>query len=302
MLISVIIPVYNAERYIKQCIDSILGQDYSDYEIIVVNDGSTDSTTVVLADYLKKVPNLVVVNKKNEGVSVARNVGLSMSKAEYVVFVDADDILMPNALATLYSEMIENKVDLVLCGSKVMRDGIISNYRIYNSIVSFDVIRNVKQSSLWGYMFKNTIIRSNKISFVPGLCYSEDRVFLCKYSLYSRSIKLSDKFAYIYRKHDMSACASKEGLKKAKHMFWAAKEIVKLSVGQKCYTKKKLNHYKNAVIRMGVDSVSRNSLSISNYIKMFELYNTYFDVNFNFFCKTVLSLFTFLRRKYVYRK
>ena len=95
--ISVIIPVYNGEKYIQRCVDSVLNQTYSDIEIIVINDGSTDNTENILKSY----SNIVLINKENEGVSKARNTGLSLAKGDYVYFCDADDYLEKNAFEIL---------------------------------------------------------------------------------------------------------------------------------------------------------------------------------------------------------
>ena len=112
-LISIIIPIYNNEKFISRCLDSIINQTYKKIEIIIVNDGSTDKSLDVISKYEKKDNRIKVINKKNEGVSIARNIGIESSKGDYITFVDADDWLELDAIEKLYIEITEKNVDVV---------------------------------------------------------------------------------------------------------------------------------------------------------------------------------------------
>ena len=112
-LISIVVPVYNVRKYIKQCLDSIIIQDYSNFEIILVDDGSNDGSEVICDEYARKFKNVQVFHLENAGVSNARNVGMSHCLGEWVFFVDADDWITPNALSVLYSQ-ITSDTDLVV--------------------------------------------------------------------------------------------------------------------------------------------------------------------------------------------
>ncbi len=101
MFLSIIIPVYNGEQYISACLDSCLEQDISDYEIICINDGSVDNSLCILKEYSAKHPNIVLIDKENEGVSAARNDGLDASRGMYIMFVDADDLIQHNTLGLI---------------------------------------------------------------------------------------------------------------------------------------------------------------------------------------------------------
>lgn len=114
-LISVIVPVYNMEEYIKQCLDSILNQTYTNLEIIVVDDGSNDGSEKICDDYKNKDSRITVIHQKNSGVSVARNVGLDFCKGKFISFVDPDDYVEPQYIEYLYNSLIENCVDISLC-------------------------------------------------------------------------------------------------------------------------------------------------------------------------------------------
>lgn len=115
MKISVAIPAYNVEKYIESCLTSVVRQDLpsSDYEILVVNDGSTDSTLSKIVDFAKKYRNIVVLDKKNEGLSATRNLCIDKACGEYLLFLDSDDTIVENCLATIYSQMKEEKLDIL---------------------------------------------------------------------------------------------------------------------------------------------------------------------------------------------
>ncbi len=120
-LISIIVPVFNSASTIGRCLDSILGQNYPDIEVIVINDGSRDNSLDIIANYENKYSNIKVFTQKNSGVSVARNFGIQKSVGDYIMFVDSDDSLQQNACSSLVKAFTSD-VDLVLCGLNVYKD------------------------------------------------------------------------------------------------------------------------------------------------------------------------------------
>ena len=117
MTFSIIIPAYNAAAYLSRCLDSIFSQDYTDHEVIVINDGSTDGTASLLKDYIANHSNLQIVSQTNQGISTARNQGINVAQGNYVMFVDSDDELMPHALSTLATQL--DNTDIVSFGTKI---------------------------------------------------------------------------------------------------------------------------------------------------------------------------------------
>ena len=105
MKISIIIPVYNVEKYLRECLDSILAQSYKDFEIILVDDGSTDSSGNICDEYSMKYENIKVLHKNNNGLSSARNAGLDIAQGEYILFIDSDDVVSPVMLETLMAHV-----------------------------------------------------------------------------------------------------------------------------------------------------------------------------------------------------
>jgi len=113
-IISIIIPVYNVEKYLRQCLDSIVSQTFTDFECICVNDGSTDNSLSILQEYANKDKRLKIVSQKNEGNYSARNRGIKLSNSEYITFIDSDDWIENNYLEKLYSNITVND-DVVIC-------------------------------------------------------------------------------------------------------------------------------------------------------------------------------------------
>ena len=114
-LVSIIVPIYNVEKYIKECIDSIINQTYKNLEIILVDDGSPDCCPKICDEYSKKDKRIKVIHKENGGLSSARNAGLDVAKGEYVSFIDSDDVVDEKFIETLYNLCIENNCDISEC-------------------------------------------------------------------------------------------------------------------------------------------------------------------------------------------
>ena len=113
--VSVIVPVYNAEKYLNRCIDSLTNQTLEDIEMIFVNDGSTDNSINILKSYKEQDKRIVIIDKANEGVSEARNQGISKAKGDYIFFVDSDDWIDLNTLENMYETAIKDDIDIVMC-------------------------------------------------------------------------------------------------------------------------------------------------------------------------------------------
>lgn len=122
IIISIIVPVYNTEKYLKKCIDSIVNQKLSELEIILINDGSTDMSLNILRDYESKYDNIILINKENEGQGVARNKALDISRGNYIAFVDSDDFIEPNMLELMYNKIIDENLDMVISNYKYVNE------------------------------------------------------------------------------------------------------------------------------------------------------------------------------------
>lgn len=197
-MISVIIPVYNAEKYLRQCLDSVLAQTYIGWECLLIDDGSIDSSGQICDEYASKDSRFRVFHKENGGVSSARNVGLSFVQGEYITFCDSDDCLLPNAFE-LYAKVFssENEVDVIKGGYVKVNESSQKKflYSCDETIIGEDKSYFVKiingKSEYHGFLW-NECIRSElcrKIRFDESLCWNEDNLF--SYECFKKSRKLA---------------------------------------------------------------------------------------------------------------
>lgn len=193
MTISVIVPIYNAEKFLHYCIDSILNQSFVDFEILLVNDGSTDNSGRICDEYAGKDTRAKVIHKQNGGVSSARNAGIEAAKGEYICFVDSDDYLESNYL----KELVETKkkypdFDNVWCGFQTVEDYLKSNINTvaseYNKDYSFSNLSSIMDlcekwlvQMPWNKLFLTKTIKENSIIFPPELSLGEDYIFNLRY-------------------------------------------------------------------------------------------------------------------------
>lgn len=207
-MISIIVPVYNAEKYLEECIDSILAQSFKDIEVLLIDDGSTDNSKTICERYALADRRIRFFHQENGGVSLARNTGLEYARGEYVVFVDSDDVVAPNYLQTLQN--LSTRGDFAICGytreQSQLGEKEVSQM-IYN-VSSF--IRQIFDESLihpniWMMLFKNDIIQSNKLRFTPGCVRNEDTEFYIKYLTFEKTVVVSDYKGYFYRDNPSSA-------------------------------------------------------------------------------------------------
>ena len=221
-LISIIIPVYNVENYLKQCIESVLSQSYENTEIILVDDGSRDSCGIICDDYQKSYPNIKVIHKKNAGLGYARNTGLEVMSGSYVTFIDSDDWVSPDLISHMYDALKKNGVDFCKSGFKRVKDdgNILSMTHYENEIfvgeyAEKELLPKMIGSSPNGHdsiemcvcavLYDANIIRDNSIRFPSEReMISEDLVFNIDYLHYSNGACVIDKIDYYYRMNDNS--------------------------------------------------------------------------------------------------
>ncbi len=199
-LVSVIIPAYNVEGYIEKTIESVLNQTYRNIEIIVVNDGSTDKTKEIAHNILKNSGvNFKIINQTNQGVSVARNVGIENASGDYIKFLDGDDRLHPSSIELLLNKALEKNVGIVFGGQDVItfNGKVIYKYEnmykykweteSYKKAI-IDFLTGETYISVNSSLISSKLIKENNIKFTKGAKYSEDIEFLAKVIYYSKSI------------------------------------------------------------------------------------------------------------------
>ena len=206
---SIIIPVYNNEYFLHRCIDSLLAQTYADFELVLIDDGSTDRSGKICDEYAEKDLRIKVFHTCNQGVSTARNLGLSAARGKYVNFVDSDDWVTPDYLEKYVEARIDYDYDLVYAEMvRVSEGGVLSVISLTElSAESGDDLSAafvcLLKCSEFGYAcnksFKREIITSNAISFHQDYRLYEDTVFIATYCLYISSIRLRSSAIYYYR-------------------------------------------------------------------------------------------------------
>ena len=202
MFLSIIIPVYNCEAYIEDCLQSCLDQDIpeDEYEILCVNDGSTDSSGEILQKYSNTYARIKLFTQKNKGVSVARNVGLDNAVGEYIMFVDGDDLIRSRILGKLKELMTATDCDQLEIGGYIGESKAIE-----------DCVRQIPKPNcfypdlLWLSIFRRRVIEQYKLRFIEGITHSEDILFVNDFiNVCSESVKFSET-VYFYRRHGGSA-------------------------------------------------------------------------------------------------
>lgn len=198
-MITIIIPVYNAEATIARCLDSILQQDYADLEIIAINDGSSDRSLQILTEYCKKDCRIKLVNQNNSGVSVARNKGILSATGEYIMFVDSDDYIEPNTCSSLLGYM-EEDIDLVIFGLNIYKEGRLLRtphlgtaiVHIENDINDYWNLRTINLGPC-NKIYRRTLIKS---LFDETLSLGEDTLFVLEYLRGIHTIQVVEKCYY----------------------------------------------------------------------------------------------------------
>ena len=203
-VVSVIIPAYNAEKYLAECIDSVLNQTYENVELIIVNDGSQDGTRDILDKYASKHSNIQVIHTENGGVSRARNIGLKHASGDYIMFLDSDDTLTKDAIQIMYNEIIEYDADIVssVFGGEVDKQSartiFIGEQAIEKSLEDHPIAYAV-----WGKLYKKDFLGS--LRFIEGRKIHEDSYFVFQYFLKQPKVVLTYETIYIYRYNEDSA-------------------------------------------------------------------------------------------------
>lgn len=211
--VSVIVPIYNAERYLSRCLDSLVNQTLKDIEIICIDDGSSDSTIDILKEYRRHDKRIKLIQIDNSGQSKARNFGLLQANGDYLAFVDSDDYINLEMLEKMYGAAVENNADCVVCGLKVEYEnaqdytqGTISWGKAKHegtSEICPDILKNLRTNVL-DKMFRRRIITDNNILFPSGINLNEDGVFVWSSLPFCKVISFIKEDLYHYIQHEDS--------------------------------------------------------------------------------------------------
>lgn len=217
LLISVIVPIFNVEQYLPKCLNSIINQTYKNIEIILINDGSTDSSGKICDEYEKKDKRIKVIHKENGGVSEARNVGIKISKGRYITFIDADDWIEKDYFGIVNNFLLEYTPDMLINNYiKVDNNGdIIINFKSNKNVVELnkrDALLEMLKGKLFGWypfatFYKKEICQ--KMEFQINISFGEDLLFKYEFiKKYANNIVYMPLFKYYYMQRESSSCNS----------------------------------------------------------------------------------------------
>ena len=217
--VSVIIPVFNAEKYLKQCIYSIIYQTLKEIEIIIINDGSTDESRCIIDNFLALDRRIIFIDGHNKGVSSARNSGIKIAQGEFVGFVDADDWIDPDMFFNLYSTAKESKADMVICNTNIFLNNVLVNDRLdlLDIYIDNSKLKNLEFINLmrfkydyanWNKLYSLSMIKHNHLQFNEQMHIFEDLFFNCCCFLFTKNISIYPKSLYNYRVHSDSVMNS----------------------------------------------------------------------------------------------
>lgn len=275
--LSIIIPVYNVEKYLRQCLDSILTQTSQNYEVILVDDGSTDESPAICDQYAKKDKRFKVIHKKNEGVSVARNAGIDICTGEFISFVDSDDWLEPTYVSTLICQM--RNADLIFFSHIVhSEDGLKSSYQLKEKFIDNEnakedfilhLFNNMLYVDFYGYTwnkaFRRDIIMKNNIRFVSGLTFYEDEIFTNDYIMHVKKVRSISTPLYNYNWKVGGLSFSK---KKSWQYFKLAEKTNEFA--QSLETENAILFFKKRAENMLLMGLSDSDMSLGQWYKAFK--------------------------------
>lgn len=273
--LSIIVPVYNVEKYLERCVDSLVHQDIdkSEYEIILINDGSTDRSYEIAQQLKSKHGNLVLLSQENKGQSAARNVGMDIAKGKYIMFVDSDDYIECNVLGKLVKMSDINSLDLYFFSnvfdyvdghqSERKRLGFEDNV-IYDG--EYIVLHGMEISAIWLNIYSTEFLRSSKVKFYEGIVH-QDVEFDYKLYPLAKRVMFSDMIVYHYCVYGESTLRTQNPIKIRKIVesdFHVSSSILRCSKSD-VYSDK-IRHYYAQV---------GNSIAVSALIQLWR--NTYLD-------------------------
>jgi len=230
ILLSIIVPVYNVEQYIRACIESIFqqGLDERNFEVIIVNDGTKDNSMKVIEDIISQHNNIIVINQENQGLSMARNNGMKQARGEYIAFVDSDDMLIERSLPIILDKAIEDHPDLIIADYiKAHHNEIVKKRFSQDSKVIFKKTTGKQlllserpkdnKCYVWRSLYRRSFLIDNNLSFYPGIVF-EDVPFTNECYLKAQRCLITSQKMYIYRENNPSSITNTFNIEKAKDL------------------------------------------------------------------------------------
>lgn len=266
--VSIIVPVYNVEKHLRKCLDSIVNQTYKNIEIICVDDGSQDNSIDILREYKAKDNRVKVIRQENKGVSVARNIGLENISGKYLMFVDSDDWIEPNTIEELYNLAEKENSDIIISG--LIFENIQENTKIYKIPGSSNWLsKDNLLGSIPNKFHKVEIIKKNNIQFEPNIKMSEDFLFNIEVLSKCKNINVHFTAYYHYILHGLNTVYD---LQNRKDIFIVLRKIYEILADDK--NRKEIEY----IIKVYAKNIFTNLL----YAKSFKEFFKYLKVFINY--------------------
>lgn len=219
--VTIIIPVYNAEQNIKTCLNSIINQEFNDYEVICINDGSKDKSESIIKKFIKKNKKFKLINKENSGVSDTRNIGIEKAKGKYVLFVDADDYISKDYLSDLTNIAEQNSADIVISAYTEVQNNKERKKTIFekNKTNTFNITfpkENINYFSTyefnpcWKQLIKKSLLIEENIRFNKNIKYGEDMLFSFECYVKSKKTIYEKNYGYYYYINNESVMSKRD--------------------------------------------------------------------------------------------
>lgn len=189
--VSIIIPVYNTEKYLRECLDSVINQSLPDIEIICINDGSSDNSLNILKEYADKDTRIIIIDKENAGVSAARNDAIDKANSEYIMFLDSDDYLSPNACEIAYDSVCADNYDVGIFGHYILKGKRLKPKYINGNPANY--------INIWDKIFKTSFLKNTKIKFPQEIKTAEDIIFSYTVNSYNPKYIFINELLMTYR-------------------------------------------------------------------------------------------------------
>lgn len=316
--VSIVIPIYNVEKYLRSCIDSIIGQSFQDFELILVNDGSIDSSLEICREYEQRDKRIKVINKKNGGLSSARNAGLSVAKGNYISFIDPDDYINKEYFNILVNEAEENNCDVVVCGYKTVPNNIeiTPSYKLNtvlkgtDFILSSDSVHSKNELCfVWRYLYKFELINKNKILFNEKIYIGEDVAFNLEVLVNcKRVIAISDILYYytINNPNSLMRNTFKPNLESSLVKQYDIRKNISREYGlinDKKYCSDMAEYYLNNIYNLMIRNISfldneDKKISINRILKYRMFKDCIRMIGFKYNCSNYKEYIIFLMRKF----
>lgn len=200
--ISVIIPIYNVEQHLKRMIESVLVQDFQEFELICVDDGSTDSSGEICDNFVYQDPRVKVIHQTNSGVSIARNKGLNLVKSKYFIVLDSDDYLESNALSLMYNKSERENSDVTMCSVRIQYDNHNHIIKIPQNLSNIQYLQDMLNDNLpialWNKLIRTDFANRHNIKFINNMNFGEDLVYTTQLFVNNPKISIVDNVLYEY--------------------------------------------------------------------------------------------------------